>query len=147
MFETITTIIKTIVGSGIISLPYTVSAMGWLFSIIIFLIVGVTNHYLVYILLKSKNLSKHSTYNSIAYHIYKSKVCTFLLSFINMFANVGFGIFYMIKIGGNAIDTKKCFEKAFTGTELLIRLQGSILHIRSLYCCHCIIDACTQCSR
>lgn len=42
LFETVTTVIKTIVGSGIISLPYTVSVMGWLLSIILFSIVGIS---------------------------------------------------------------------------------------------------------
>jgi len=49
------------------------------------------NQYTIDILLKAKNLSKHSTYNSIAYYLYPSKVCTFLFSFLNMFANAGFG--------------------------------------------------------
>ena len=57
---------------------------------------GIANHYTCVLLLKAKNLSKHSTYNSIAYHLYSSKLCTFLLSFLNVFGNIGFGIFIIL---------------------------------------------------
>ncbi len=57
---------------------------------------GLANQHTIHLLLKSKNLSRHSTFNSIAYYLYPSKVCTFLLSFVNMFANVGFGKFLII---------------------------------------------------
>lgn len=62
----------------------------WYITSFIFFL-GIANHYTSVILLKSKNLSKHSTYNSIAYHLYSSKLCTLILSFLNMFGNVGFG--------------------------------------------------------
>jgi amino acid permease len=96
--ETIVTVAKAIIGSGIISLPYTVSVMGWVLSIVIFLLVAMANQYSVYLLLKAKNLSKHSTYNSIAYHIYRSKLFQFFLSFINLLANIGFCTFLLIKV-------------------------------------------------
>jgi amino acid permease len=41
LFESIMTVIKVIVGSGIISLPYTVSVMGWALSIILFSFIGI----------------------------------------------------------------------------------------------------------
>lgn len=44
LFETSTSVVKCIVGSGIISLPYTVSVMGWALSIVLFSLVGTDAH-------------------------------------------------------------------------------------------------------
>lgn len=62
--------------------------------ILLLIIIGLANHYTGFLLLKAKNLSKHSTYNSIAYHLYSSKISTFFLSFLNLFGNVGFGKYF-----------------------------------------------------
>ena len=112
LFETSATVINTVVGAGIIAMPYTVSVMGWVFSIIICILVGIVNNYTIMILLKAKNLSKHSTYNSISYHISRSKYLIFIISFVNMFSNVGFSNFLQF-IGmescGNVVNLEIVF--------------------------------------
>lgn len=114
LFSTSITVIKNIIGSAIISLPYTVSVMGWLLSLIMFIFFAISTQYTTYILLKVKNLSKHSTYNSIFYHLYRSKLCQFLLSFLNMFCNIGFSkylLLYKIRCS-NVNCTERCIEKS-----------------------------------
>jgi amino acid permease len=61
---------KTIIGAGIISLPYSFSKLGYILGLIIFIImIGVTQFNTVMIL-KAKNLSKYNNYSSIIYYIF-----------------------------------------------------------------------------
>jgi hypothetical protein len=67
---TVTTIIKSTIGSGIIALPYTISTLGYIFSLILFVLFFALNQFASILLLKSKNLSKHSNYSTILHYIW-----------------------------------------------------------------------------
>lgn len=85
----VTTIMKTVIGAGILSLPLTVSRLGYVLALIIFgAVMGLTQFSCI-LLLKSKNLSKHSNYSSISYHIFKSKFFQALCSFAILLNNLG----------------------------------------------------------
>ena len=71
-FLTATIIIKTTIGSGIISLPYTISTLGYVFALILFAVFFCLNQFSSVLLLKSKNLSKHSNYSTILNYIWPS---------------------------------------------------------------------------
>ena len=64
---TVTTIIKTVIGAGILTIPYTMSKMGYVLGIIMFLVAGVLAQFGSVMLLKAKNLSHHSNYSTIFY--------------------------------------------------------------------------------
>jgi amino acid permease len=86
---TVTTIMKTVIGAGILSLPFTVGKLGYVFSIFIFVIVIAINQFSAKLLLNAKNLSKHSNYSSILYHIYHHKLFKAFGSLFILLNNVG----------------------------------------------------------
>jgi amino acid permease len=80
---------KTVIGVGIISLPYTLSKFGYVFGAIVFAIVGLLSQMSSILLLNSKNLSKKSNYSTIFYHIYPKKLSKAIGSITILLANVG----------------------------------------------------------
>lgn len=64
---------KGVIGAGLIALPFTVSALGYVLSLIMFAIVLVLVQFGSVLLLKAKNLSRHSNFSSIFYHIFRTK--------------------------------------------------------------------------
>ncbi len=64
---------KPVVGAGIISLPSTIGKLGYLFGLFVYLLVLAINQFTSVMLLKSKNLSRHSNYSTIMRHLFNSK--------------------------------------------------------------------------
>lgn len=64
---TTTTIVKTVIGSGILALPYTMDQMGFIFGSALFIIAGLMVYFGSFLLLKVKNLSHHSNFSTIFY--------------------------------------------------------------------------------
>ena len=85
---TVTTIMKTVIGSGILALPYAISRMGYVLSLIVLTLIYLTNQFTCQLLLKTKNLTKHSNYTSIAYHLFKSKIFQALISICILINNL-----------------------------------------------------------
>lgn len=88
-FLTVTTIIKTTIGSGIIALPYTISTLGYAFAPILFVLFFALNQFSSVLLLKSKNLSKHSNYSTILHYIWPSDASQIFGSAIIFVDNFG----------------------------------------------------------
>lgn len=86
---TVTTIIKSVIGSGILGLPYTVSQCGWVFAVIVFSMATVLTQFGSILLLRAKNLSGHSNFSTIFYHIYQNKFCKGLGSVLIFLNNLG----------------------------------------------------------
>jgi sodium-coupled neutral amino acid transporter 11 len=61
---------KTVIGAGILSLPYTISNLGYMFGLFVYVLVVAINQYTSKMLLMSKNLSRHSNYSTIFFHIF-----------------------------------------------------------------------------
>jgi amino acid permease len=80
-------IAKTALGAGIISIPYTVRHLGSVLSIAAFLFFFWVNRFSSMLLLKSKNLSKHSSYSTILYHLFHKNRVRIFASFIIAFNN------------------------------------------------------------
>lgn len=80
---------KTIIGTGILSLPYTVSRLGYILTPILFIIMILVAQFSSILLLKAKNLSKHSNYASIMYHIFRKRTLQALSSLLIVFGNTG----------------------------------------------------------
>jgi amino acid permease len=93
---TVTTIIKTVIGSGILGLPFTVSKCGWLFASVVFVLATVVTQFGSVLLLKAKNLSGHSNFSTILYHIYQNKFCMSLGSILIFLNNMGICILEII---------------------------------------------------
>ena len=74
---------KIVVGAGILSLPYTVSRLGYLLSLVMYIILIAVVQFSCTMLLRAKNLSKHSKYSTICYHIFRNRIsrtiCPFLI--------------------------------------------------------------------
>ena len=62
---------KTAFGAGIISMPYTVNHLGVIFAPVAFVVFFLMNHFSSMILLKSKNLSRHSNFSTILFSLWK----------------------------------------------------------------------------
>ena len=85
----VTTIIKTVIGSGILTIPYTTYRLGFLMSIFLFLGAALLNQFASLLLLKSKNISGHSNYATIFYSIWPSKLSKGFGSLIIFITNLG----------------------------------------------------------
>ena len=80
---------KTIIGSGILGLPYVLSQFGCIPGIVILILFCLETHYSCYLLLRCKNLSGHSNYCTIAANC----LCSASKYFINIiFILNGFGV-------------------------------------------------------
>lgn len=86
---TVTTIMKTVIGAGIISLPSTISKLGYVFGLFIYLLAVAVNQFTAVLLLKSKNLARHSNYSSIICHIFDSKAAKAVSSATILLNNLG----------------------------------------------------------
>lgn len=80
---------KTVIGAGILSLPYTVANLGYIFSLIIFAIVIAGTYFSSVLLLNAKNLSHHSNFASILDHLFHSKLARALGSLFILLNNIG----------------------------------------------------------
>ena len=67
---TVTIIMKTVIGAGILGLPYTISTLGYAFGLLVYIAVIALNQFTSAMLLKAKNLSRHSNYSTIMFHIF-----------------------------------------------------------------------------
>jgi amino acid permease len=85
----VTTIMKTIIGTGIISLPSVMTKLGYLFGISVYVLVIAINQFTSILLLKAKNLSRHSNYSSIMCHLFDSQKAKAASSFMVMVNNIG----------------------------------------------------------
>lgn len=86
---TATIIIKSIIGAGIISLPYTMSRLGYVLTAVLFVLFGSLNQFCCSLLLRSKNLSGHSNYSTIMGFIWGNKLAKFLGSLVIFLDNFG----------------------------------------------------------
>jgi amino acid permease len=92
---------KTVIGAGILSLPFTISKLGYIFALIVFAIVISLTQFSCFLLLKAKNLSKHSNYSTIMYHLYRNKGSQTFCSVLILLNNLGICKFYLIQVLSN----------------------------------------------
>ena len=86
MFLSILTLVKTVIGSGILALPYTFGTMGVVMAVAFFSLSFAVTNFVGSILLKAKNLAGHSNYTSIMGHIKKHRGFRYLMC-VNMCLN------------------------------------------------------------
>ena len=92
------TIVKTVIGSGILAIPYTMAKMGYVFGIIIFILAGSVAQYGSVLLLKAKNLSHHSNLSTIFYEIWRSKIAKSIGSIVIFLNNIGVCKYPMMQV-------------------------------------------------
>jgi amino acid permease len=85
----VTTIVKTVIGSGILTIPYTMGRMGYVLGIALFLGGACLVQFASILLLKAKNLSHHSNYATIFYAIWPSRIAKGIGSLIIFLTNMG----------------------------------------------------------
>lgn len=88
-FLTTTIIVKSTIGAGIIALPFTFSKLGYVLGPIAFLVFLAMNQFCSVLLLKSKNLSRHSNFSTILYYIWHSDVSRIFGSALIFIDNLG----------------------------------------------------------
>ena len=86
---TVTTIMKTVIGAGILSLPLTVSKLGYVLALFMFIVIISIIQFTCILLLKAKNLAKHSNYSTIAYHIFRNRFMQSICSLAILINNLG----------------------------------------------------------
>lgn len=86
---TVTTIVKTVIGSSILAIPYSMSQLGYVFGTMVFLVATIMTHFGTILLLKAKNLSRHSNYSTILYNIWNSRIVKGLGSLFILLNNLG----------------------------------------------------------
>jgi len=85
----VASIVKTVIGSGILTIPYTLDHLGYLFGTLLFFGAISLNQFGSVLLLKAKNLSKHSNYSTILYEIWPSLISKGIGSAIIFLACMG----------------------------------------------------------
>lgn len=101
---------KTVIGAGILSLPFTMSRLGYVMALLVFIFILVVNQITCIALLKAKNLSRHSNYTSISYHIFRSRVFQAIISIFVLFNNLGIcmiGSYYKVLLSSR-FSKKQC---------------------------------------
>ena len=93
---TVTTVVKTVIGSGILAIPITVSKLGWVMALLVFAGSLALAQMSTLLLLKAKNLSGHSNYASIFYHIRQSRLSKAIGSIVIFLNNVGICTLFFI---------------------------------------------------
>lgn len=83
------TIMKTIIGAGVLSLPFTISKLGYVLAIIIFVCVMALSYFSTTLLVKAKNLTKHSNFSTIFFSLHKNKLVKSLGNIFIVLKNVG----------------------------------------------------------
>ena len=86
---TVTTIIKTVIGAGILSFPFTFSRLGYIFGFLMFFVIIVLTQFTCNILMRSKNLSRHSNFSTIIYYVFPNRIIQLLPSIAIFSANFG----------------------------------------------------------
>ena len=71
-----------VIGSGILTMPYTMRRMGYIFGILVFIIGVSLNQFGTVMLLKAKNLSRHSNYTTIFHAIWASRISKGIASMV-----------------------------------------------------------------
>ena len=79
-------IMKTVIGVGLLGFPYVMRQFGYVISIILFLIIMSVTHFGSTLLLRAKNLSRHSNYSSLAKNITDHPIYSKILLFLSYFA-------------------------------------------------------------
>ena len=97
-FLTVMTIMKTIIGAGVLSLPYTISKLGYVLAIIIFVLVMGLSYFSTTLLVKVKNLSRHSNFSTIFYFLHKKKLVKALGSIFIVLKNTGICKYKVIEV-------------------------------------------------
>lgn len=111
-FLTTTIIVKSIIGAGIIAIPYTIAKLGYIFApIVLVLFLGI-NQLCSVLLLKNKNLSRHSNYATILYYIWRNDASRLIGSSIIFLDNMG-----------------TCKLETYKGILEFLLLKSSIRHI------------------
>lgn len=128
---TVTTIIKTIIGSGILGLPFTVSKCGIVFAILVFSGAAALNQLSTVFLLRAKNLSGHSNFSTIMHHIYQSKFSKAFGSILIFFNNIGICIIEIIifkssirKIIEDVIPQSQALDQFYTHPAFIAVVVG-----------------------
>lgn len=98
LYLTAMLIAKTAFGAGIISMPNTVHALGYIMAPIAFVLFFLVNQFCSNLLLKCKNLSRHSNYSTIIFDLFKKKHMRVLVSSIICIDNFSTCILFFILI-------------------------------------------------
>jgi amino acid permease len=85
----VTTIMKTVIGAGILSLPYTISKLGYVLGLLVFVFMISFMQFASILLLKAKNLSKHSNFSTICYHIFRTTAAKVVGNLLILLNNIG----------------------------------------------------------
>lgn len=86
------------IGSSILAIPYTISQLGYVFGILVFVVATLLTHFGTTLLLKAKNLSRHSNYSTILFEIWESRVAEGLGSLSILLNNLGICSWRTIKV-------------------------------------------------
>ena len=70
-------------------MPFSINKLGWLLGSIVFVLAGIVTQFGSILLLKAKNLSRHSNFTTILYEIWKSKVAKGMSSILIVLNNLG----------------------------------------------------------
>ena len=77
------------IGAGILALPFIFSTMGIIMTMGLFVATGAMAYFTGTLLLNCKNLSGHSNYNTIMYHIHPNPVSKIISSAIMLLTPFG----------------------------------------------------------
>lgn len=110
-FLTVMTIMKTIIGAGVLSLPYTISKLGYVLAIIIFVLVMGLSYFSTTLLIKVKNLSRHSNFSTIFYFLHKKKLVKALGSIFIVLKNTGICNYKAIKVQPSSLYSKNQYAR------------------------------------
>lgn len=122
------TIMKTVIGVGVLGLPKVMQNLGWVIGLLIFACTSYLNQYSCIILLKVKNLSHHSNYSTIGYYIFKSKWFQAYTYFLILFNNFGVCKINLMQVWPSLPSSRKPLKESLCRSGPIWNIIGISSH-------------------
>jgi amino acid permease len=104
-----------VIGSGILTIPYTFKKMGFGLGIMLFLVAACINQFGSVLLLKAKNLSRHSNYSTIVHHIYPTRMARGVGAFIIFIGSLGVCTPFFMQVSASSSSSRpRCARYLWT---------------------------------
>ncbi|CAD8060629.1 unnamed protein product [Paramecium primaurelia] len=110
-------VMKSMVGVGILGIPYVASNFGAILTILILMIIFFLGILSSNLLLKSKNLSKRSNFSTIGFYIFKHKWIIIVVNVMIILSNLGVCLSELIIFGDTASNLINYFTDRDTDDQ------------------------------
>ncbi|CAD8146330.1 unnamed protein product [Paramecium octaurelia] len=126
-------IMKSMVGVGILGIPYVASNFGAILTILILMVIFINGILSSNLLLKSKNLSRRSNFSTIGFYIFKHKWIIILVNVMIILSNLGVCLSELIIFGDTVGNLMNYFTDRTTEEQPFYLTRPIFLIVLSIF--------------